>query len=325
MPEILSQTEIDQLLSSMTKGEAAHEPEGRRRKSGKVKIYDFKSPKKITKEQIKILRGIHENFARHLSSYFSGILRAYCEINVVSIEEQPYYEYNNGLPDTVMIGVVDADPIEGSVLVDISNSVTFTLVERLLGGTGESAVPNREFTEIEISLMERIFRQIAVFMKDSWTNLINLNTSFVQIETNARLIQSMPMDEVVVIIMIDVNIGPAKGTLNLCIPCINLESVLEQLSQNKYHLNRAVDGTLEETNRQAMVSHIKASTMEGSAVFGATVLTLQEVMNLQAGDVIKFDQAVSSGVRIIIGGKPWFCGIPGVRINKKVIKISKVI
>ncbi len=323
MSEVLSQSEIDAILSSFTAGNAEFEAEeegGRR-----IKEYDFKSPKKFSKEQTKIILGIYENLARHLSSYFSGILRAFCEISINSIEELPYYEYNNALPDSILIGRYDFKSLEGDVLVDISHNITFTLVERLLGGNGEGDPLDREYTEIEISLMQRIFRQIAIASTDAWGSLLDMKCILKEIESNARLIQSMATDEAVLVIVMDVTIDQIKGTINFCLPCVNLENIIDHLSQNKYAAKKSNDKNYEEALKDAMVTHVNAAPLMMKAVFGETVLSLNDIVNLQVGDVIKFDQAVGSEIKVNISEKTWFLGIPGVKRNKKVIKISKVI
>ncbi len=327
IPDVLSQNEINELLKSLIDGEAPSEDEFVK-SDKKIREYDFKTPKKLTKEQIKILLGIHENFARQLSSYFSGILRTYSQIDVISIEEQHYFEYNNALPDTILIGVLEANPIEGLILVDISNSITYNLIERMLGGgTRESSIiPEREFTEIEISLMERILKQIVVFTKDAWSEMILVDASLKGIETNARLIQSIAMDEIVVIIVMDVTIGNVKGTINFCIPCINIEQLIDGFNQNRYVSKRNLDSSQEEQIKDSLASNIKAAPLEMRAIFGETVLSLKDILNLQIGDVIKFDQDLGSDVKININqDETWFYGVPGIKNNKKAIKINKVI
>lgn len=325
MPEILSQSEIDDLLSSLLSGQTEDDSAEEKTPDRKIKEYDFKNPKKISKEQLKVINSIYEHFSRYLSSYFSGILREYCEINVVSMDEQPYFEYNNSLPDAVLIGALEVKPIEGLMLVDFSNSISFSLIERLLGGNGEGSVPERDFTEIETTLMTKIFKQIAVYMQEAWSGVMGAEASLKQIETNARLVQSMPMEEVVLLIITEVTIGSVSGTINFCIPCINLESILDQLSQDKRNGKRSVDSAKEETNRETMISNVKRTPLVGDAIFGGTMLTLRDVMNLQIGDVIKIDQDIQSEVKINIGGRTWFYGIPGLHRNKKVIKVSRVL
>jgi len=325
MPEILSQSQIDELLNSLRSEDAAQAETETRRGVRKVKEYDFRTPKKLTKEQIKTLQGIHENFARHLASYFSGVLRTYCEISVDSIEELPYYEYNNALPDSVMIGVLDIKPIEGSVLVDISNAVTFALIDRLLGGAGNSVAFEHEFTEIEVSLMAKVFHQIAAFVGEAWANLLEVEAEYQQIETNARLIQSMPMEEVVVIVMMDVSIGDTKGTMSLSIPCINLEGIIEQLNKNKMLPKRQLDQAQDDLLRDTMLSHIHSSSLELRGVLGETQLTIQDITGLQVGDVVRLDQVAGKNVKVTIGGRAWFYGVIGTSRNRKAIKVRKIL
>lgn len=327
MPEILSQSQIDELLDALKSEDAAKaKAEAQAAQNAKrVKNYDFRTPKKLTKEQTKLLLGIHENFARHLASYFSGVLRAYCEISVSSIEELPYYEYNNALSDSIMIGVFEAKPIEGSVLLDISNGVTFALVDRLLGGAGEAYADEHEFTEIEIALMSKVYKQISVFIKEAWANLVEIESSFLQVETNARLLQSMPMEEVVIIVMMDIAIGSVKGTMGLSIPCINLERIIEQLGKNKLTPKRQAELAQEEGLREDMLGLIRGSQLEMRAVLGTTQLTIGDIVSLQVGDVIRVGQRARRDIRMAVGEKTWFTGIMGVSRNRKAIKIKEIL
>lgn len=325
MPEILSQSQIDELLSSLLVGKAGSEDAVSESGGKKVKEYDFKTPKKLTKEQMKTLLGIHENFARYLASYFSGILRTYCQITLDSIEELPYYEYNNALPDSVIVGVIDLKPVEGAVLVDISNPVTFALLERMLGGTGNNIDISREFTEIEVALMTKVLNQITSFTKEAWASVIPVEARLQQVETNARLIQSMPMEEIVIIAILNVSIWDVKGTISFCIPCINLEGLIEQLNKNKMVSKRQIDAEQEIQLKQAMMDHVKKSLLEVRFMLGKTSLTVQEIANLQVGDVIRLDRAIDSDVKVSVGGKTWFHGVPGTKKNRRAVKIKKVL
>jgi flagellar motor switch protein FliM len=323
MPEILSQSQIDNLLNELSSSDANCDIPIKKEK--KIKDYDFKSPKKFSKEQLKILTSIYDNFARHLSSYFSGILRVNSQINVATVEEQPYYEYNNALPDSVLIGVLDLKPFERSILVDISNPITFTIIERLLGGSGTSVTLNREFTEIEIALMDKIFRQIVIIKKDVWSNYLTVEPKLERIETNARLIQSLSSDDIVVIVVMDVIIKSVQGTISVCIPCANLESLLNLSTHNQTQTKKAIDDEQDNAIKDAMKSHIQGSRLQIDAIFGSATLTLKEVHNLQIGDVVMLEQRVDGDVKVNIENKTWFYGTPGIKKNKKVIKINKVI
>jgi flagellar motor switch protein FliM len=173
--------------------------------------------------------------------------------------------------------------------------------------------------------MERIFRQIAVFSKDAWSGLIDMESSFLKTESNARLIQSVAMDEIVVIVLLDIGIGATRGSINFCIPCINLETIIDQLNHNRFNSKRLMEPEKENALRDVMVSHINGSPLEVEGVFGRTAISLREVLNLQVGDVIALDPSTDKQISLSIGGRTWFYGTPGVKRSRKAVKISKVL
>ena len=326
MPEILSQNDIDKLLGDLTNSDINNQQIGSEKNPKDIKDYDFKSPKRITKDQIKMLTNIYENFSRHLSSYLSGILRSFCKIKVDSIEELPYFEYNNALSDTMITGIFDIKPIEGPVLLDLSNNITFSLLERLLGGNLENNyASDKEFTEIDISLMERILRKSAVFIKDAWLIYLEAEASLQQIETNTRLIQVLGMDEIVVIITMNISIKSVVGTITCCIPCINLEPVLDKLSNFRNTTKRDVDNEQNTKTKDQIFSKINNSSIEVCGVLGNATLSINEILNLQTGDVIKLERRIDNNIEILVNGNKWFDGIPGIKHNKKALKINNVI
>ncbi|MCI7232957.1 MAG: flagellar motor switch protein FliM, partial [Oscillospiraceae bacterium] len=180
MADVLSQKQIDELLNSFnTQGSKAFEEIEEQGSEKKVKNYDFKTPKKFTKEQLKVIDSIFENYSRVLSSYLTGLMRLYCKVEVMQIEEQRYYEFNNALPDYVMMslvnmGVHDEDVMETNCIMQISNPITFTIIDRLMGGLGTYSEVNRDFTEIEMTLMQGIMEKMAQSLKSAWSQYIDM-------------------------------------------------------------------------------------------------------------------------------------------------------
>ncbi|MEG2213834.1 MAG: flagellar motor switch protein FliM, partial [Clostridiales bacterium] len=206
MAEALSQTQIDELLSRMRSGnpeELVVQPKA------KIKDYDFSSPKKLTKDQLKSLNNLYENFARILSSYFTSILRSVCEVTISQIEEQRYYEFNNALPDSALVGMVSFKPLapqydETTLMVDLPTTFGFLLIDRLMGGSEAVYAPDREYTEIELALLHFVLENIAKYMQEAWTNFFLLKTDLRSVETNGRLLQAYSQQDVVVIVTLDI-------------------------------------------------------------------------------------------------------------------------
>ena len=175
MADVLTQAQIDEMLKSVAMG---NDPVVTTTEEEKIKEYDFRAPKKFTKEQIKVLESIFENYARLLSSYLTGMLRLYSRVTLVNIEEQRYSEFNNALPDYVVMGMVDLgikddEVSETDVIIQLSNAVTFTMIDRLLGGKGSYTDVNRDFTEIEITIMTDIMKSFAGLLKEPWLSHID--------------------------------------------------------------------------------------------------------------------------------------------------------
>lgn len=319
MAEILSQNQIDELLS-----ELANETVDKEKTEiveHNIKNYDFKSPKKMSREQNKALSNITDVLGRHLASYFAGVMRNFCEVTVASIEEHPYYEYNNSLPDALMTGVIDIESINATILLDFSNIITFTLVEKMLGGSTESTIiPEREFSEIEIALMERVYKRLSYFIHETLTNISNPNVTLRHIETNTRFIKAIRIEEVVEVIVYNVSVGSIKGTITICIPYTYIDALTATGNDNSM---KSEINVVSEEVRNAMLAELSGSYVDVSGVIGTAKLTLQDVMNLQPGDVIKLEQKVGSLVLMTVNNNKWFWGEPGIKKSQKAIRFSK--
>lgn len=232
MADVLSQSQIDALLNSFSsEGTKAFDEIEEQSKEQKIKNYDFKMPKKFTKEQLKVIDGIFENYSRVLSSYLTGLMRIYCKVEVLSIEEQVYYEFNNALPDYVMMsminmGITDDDVMETNCIMEISNPIAFSMMDRLMGGSGAYVEQNRDFTEIEVGLFASVMGKMAGLLKEPWGTYIDINPTITTIETNARVMQSISPDEVVILVVLEMEIKDVKNTMTFCIPALNLESII---------------------------------------------------------------------------------------------------
>lgn len=325
MPEQLSQSQIDALLNRLSSGETAPVEEDT---GPKVKEYDFKSPKKFTKEQLKALDGLHENFGRMFSSYLSGLLRDFCEIEVVQIEEQSYYEYNNALPDNALIGMLDFTPTnrhysESFFMMDVSTAIGFLMVERLLGGTGKGYSPTRDFTEIEIALLETIMNKADDFMEDAWTGYVGSNITFRNIETNPRLLQVLAPEDIVVIVMMSIRLGELTGSLSICIPSASLEEVIESFSVRYVRAAKKQDPEAETAKKNIIMEGIVSSDLEVKAVLDNFQMRLKEIVQLQAGDVVLLNKNIHDDVTVLVDSEPWYTAKLGESGMKKSIKLNR--
>lgn len=328
MAETLTQEQIDAMLNSVLSGEKI-ELDSKDDKE-EVKEYDFRTPKKFTKEQIKILERIFESYARHLSSYITGLLRLYCKVSLASIEEQKYFEFSNALPDyTIMglidIGIKDEDIEESSAVLQLSNSLTFTMIDRMLGGRGSYQGADRDFTEIEINVMRGIINRFTSHLQDAWDGYVDTNPKLINIETNSRVISASDADETMIIVAMEVTINESKSVVSFCMSALTMDQIMKKFSA-KFSSGRRVSAATKEVERKEVIlKTLGESELTVTAVLADTNLELKDVLGLQVGDIIPLDKPITANAMIKIGETYWFDGKLGTYNNKKAFKIDNIL
>lgn len=329
MAEILSQSQIDALLNNLTNPEAASEtPEEEGNK--KIKEYDFRSPKHFTREQLKLLFGIYENYARILSSYATGIMQTYCLVEIAEVEEQQYYEFNNALPDSVLMGLVDLN-IEDTkndqdiLLMDMSKDIGFCAIDRLLGGEGVPLSVDREYSEIELALLEHFMKGMTKLMKNVWFDQVEMNPVYLKTETNSRILQGISADENVVIIVMNFLINETQGKLNICIPAVTLEMIFKRKSAQIKKNTRKSDQASEAQRKASIMAEINKSELEITGSLGAVDVLLKDIMDLEVGDIIKLDKPAGDMMELMVEDIPWFRGQLGAVGKKKACVIRELL
>lgn len=327
MTEILSQSQIDSLLSSLSSG--IDEREEEKSISGKkVKEYDFRSPKLFTREQLKLLFSIYENYARLLSSHITGILQTYTLVEILEVEEEHYYEFNNALPDSVLMGLIDLAVKDGAddqdlILMDLSKDIGFCSIDRLLGGRGKPLETDREYTEIEVGLLEHLMKSAVGLMKNVWTDYLELSPNLFKLETNSRIIQGIGADENVVIIVMNITVNETQGRINICIPAVTLDLLFKKKDTQSKRNARKIDQVLENQRKADIMSQINKTELEVTGVLGTVEILSQELIDLEVGDVIKLNKPCDSLVDLMVGNRTWFRGEMGSFHKKRAIAIEE--
>ncbi len=329
MSEILSQSQIDSLLSSLTSG--AKEIEQPEQNAGKkIKEYDFRSPKLFTREQLKLLYSIYENYARILSSHITGILQTYTLVEIIEVEEQQYYEFNNALPDSVLMGVLDFalredHNEEDLVLLDFSKDIGFCSIDRLLGGSGKPLEADREYTEIEVGILEHFMKGMVNLMKNVWNDYLEISPRLVKLETNARILQGIGADENVVIVVMNVLVNETQGKMNICIPAVTLDAMFKMRNaQSKKNVRRG-DMLSDAQRRADIMREISQSDLEITGILGTIDVLSRDLIDLEVGDIIKLNKPENSLVELTVGETVWFRGEMGAFNKKKAIAIRESI
>lgn len=323
MSEILSQNEIDDLFKALTTGELDVEEMQKDRSKKNIKLYDFTRPSKFSKEQLRTLEIISENYARLVGSYLSGYLRNLVSVEVLNAEAVTYSEFTNSLTNPVILSIIDFSPLKGSVLLELSPNMGYAIIDRVLGGAGKSVHKIREFTDIEHIILERIFAQFANLLIEPWENVVELTPMLEKIETNSQVAQIISPNETVALITFSVRVGTVEGMMNLCIPHLVIEGIMDKLN-TKFWFSK-IEAVKDSVYQAHLEKRIQNATIPIKAVLGKTHITVQEFLDLQVMDIIKLDADLESDVNVYVGDLLKFKAKPGAFKNKSAIKIESIV
>lgn len=324
MSEILSQDEIDALLSALSSGDSTAKQSKRIDETHKkIRVYDFRRPNKFSKEQIHTIQAIHDNYARLLASFLSAHLRTVVQMTVHSVEQLTYEEFIHSLPNQTIINIFQMNPLEGNAILEMNPTIAFTIIDRLFGGTGQPPEKIRELTDIERIVIEKVVTRTLQLLKEAWENIVQFKPKLDIIEMNPLFTQIVSPSEMVVLISFRTQIGDVEGLMNLCIPFIVLEPIISKLSAHFWFAGTARESTQESIQR--ITNRIEKATVNISAVLGTASIKVKELLELQAGDVIMLDSKVINPIDIRIGTKTKFYGRPGVLGSKSAAQVVSVV
>ena len=322
MPDVLSQDEIDNLLKALSSGELdVEEIKGTDEKQ--VKNYDFARPSKFSKEHLRTLEIIFEHFGRLLATNLPAYLRKSVNVDIVNSEVVIYSEFSNALSNPVLLGVVSMKPLAGNMVMEMASNLGFAIVDRLLGGTGTALDKERDFSEIELTIIERIFSICVNLLKEPWENVIKVTPRLERIETNSQFAQIISPTETIAIITINLKIGDVEGLMNVCLPYTLLETVMDKLNTKFWFSNmQEKDPTMYGEVIENVISKTKVPI---KAILGESKVNVSDFVNLQIGDIIKIDKKVDQELDVYVGNIKKFNALPGYFEDKYAVRITDVI
>jgi len=325
MSEVLSQNEIDALLSVLNSGSVNVEELKKEHSKKKVKVYDFRRPSKFSKDQLHTLHVIHDNYARALSTFLSGQLRMPVQMEVLSVEQLTYEEFMISIPNPTILNICSCYPLEGNMILEINPNLGFAILDRLLGGQGQGQAPvkTRSLTEIEETVMERIVKRMLGYLAKPWENIIEIEPSLDRVENNPQFMQLVSPNEVMMIVSIETRMGDVQGMMNICMPFLVLEPIMDKLSVRLYYSSSAEKYSPE--NMSLIQNKLATTRLPIKAILGGSRITVKDLLELSVGDVIPLEKRVGAEMDLVIGDNTKFMGKPGMYEGKLAIQICHVV
>jgi len=321
--DILSQDEIDALLSAVSTGEVAPEETDKVIKKRSVVPYDFKRPNRVSKDQMRTLQMIHDSFARAVTTSLSSLLRTMVEVNLIAVDQLTYAEFILSLSNPTCINVVGMNPLKGNAVLEMNPALVFAIVDRLLGGKGLAIKETRAMTDIESSVIEKVIMIALRDLKEVWMHILELNFQLVEKETNPQFVQIVAPGEIVILITLEIRVGEGAGVMSLCMPYIVLEPIMTKLSAQ--HWINASQREERAHSYDLMKDNMDTTLVSLISELGNANLTIQEILELKENDIIRLNTNINDDIVIKIGNRQKYKGFPGINRGNKAVKIRQFI
>ncbi|MBE6073335.1 flagellar motor switch protein FliM [Selenomonas ruminantium] len=322
--DVLSQSEIDKLLSALSDGTVSAEEVKADEEQKKVKTYDFKRPDKFSKDQIRTLFMLHESFSRLLNTYLSTHLRTLVNVEVASVEQLTYQEFVQSLANPSVISILAVPPLKGNIIMEVNTEIAFAFIDRVFGGEGRSGIKPRVLTEIEEVVMKRFIDTAMSHLKEAWSNVIEFKPSLEATESNPQFTQIVPPSDMVVIVTIQMKVGDVEGMMNICIPYLVLEPIMSKLTTT-FWVASSVSKDDDPEQVKILQRKIERTKVPFVVQLGGVDITINEFLTLGFGDVLQMDAKVDDNLLCLVGHKPKFYCRPGTSGKKMAVQITKII
>lgn len=322
MGDVLSQNEIDALLNALSSGELDVD-EIKENSQKQVKDYDFARPSKFSKEHLRTLEIIFEHYGRLLSTNLPVYLRKNVHIEVMNSEAVTYQEFSNALSNPVLLGIINFAPLQGSIIIEMATNLGYAIVDRMLGGKGEALDKMREYSEIELLILERIFIVCVNLLREPWQNVVEISPRLERIETNSQYAQIISPSEMIAIITINVKIGDVEGLMNICLPYITVEDVIDKLNTKYWYANMQQYDEIDYSDAIELL--IRKAQIPIKAVLGTSTISVSDFSMLQVGDIIRLDRNAEDELDVYVGNIKKFTALPGASGDNYAVRITEVI
>ena len=321
--DVLSQNEIDELLSALSTGVVTAEDIKTEQKQRKIKLYDFKRPDKFSKDQIRTMYMIHENFARLINTYLSAHLRTLVHIDVASVDQLTYEEFVRSLPNPSVITIFQMRPLKGNAILELNPNIVLAIIDRLFGGPGLPPPKPRSLTDIEEAIVRRLLGKMLDNFQDAWKQVVTIEPRMDTVETNPQFAQIVPPNDMVALITLQAKIGQAEGFINICIPYLVLEPVMSKLTTT-FWVASSVTKQSSPESMQLLQRRLEQTRIPVIVNMGKVMVTVRELLGVVPGDVLQLDTLTDQELSVIIGHREKFKCKAGLSGNKMAVQVTRL-
>jgi len=323
MAEVLSQNEIDLLLSALSSGDIKPDEMQKDKDLQKIIPYDFKSPQKFSKDHIRTLELIHDSYARIISNYLTVKIRSNVKVRIESVQQITYEEFTHSIPNPSIMTIFKMPPLNGTLILETNPQFVFQMLDILLGGSGKGKYKMRELTDIDKKIIRHINEELISNLKVAWEDVLEVFPEIESLETNPALNQSLAPNEPVALVNFSVEMGKNNTFINICIPYISIEKILDKLVVQYW--SQESDSKVVQESKAKIRARLNIVEVNVSAQLGTEQITVDDFLKLRLGDIITLKNKTSDPVKVFIEDKPYYYGKPGILGKNMGVQILDII
>jgi flagellar motor switch protein FliM len=295
--------------------------DGKREK--KVQPYNFWSPARFSKEQMRAVELVHEDLSERLTTSLPTFLRTNVRPHLVHIEQGRFHDFIKDFPQNTLFHLISLAPLPGHMVLTMSLNVSYLILEQRLGGKIEGRFTERALTEIDQSLLRGLVEHMLGDMKGAWSKVVSLEPSLEDSTVNQHWVQMMMGNERVLLLTIEINIQGVTGTMSIFIPFNTLKPITDVLNPHIWIAGRK-EHQQDPVARQLAIQATMKAMIPVTVLLGTVDLPLKELVNLSIGDVIELDTNIDSPLVVQVANKKQFQGRVGKSRKRLGVQITGV-
>ncbi|HUA01649.1 MAG TPA: FliM/FliN family flagellar motor switch protein [Candidatus Aquilonibacter sp.] len=304
MSKILSQDEIDALLRASRK---SSEKEDKARAAQKYARCNFRQAGQVSKEQVRSVSTLHDNFALHVTNSLSASLRVGMDVNLISVEQIAFSEFLARLPyDLTYLASINIVPLEAAALVQMDLSLAFPIIDLVLGGLGKDEPEERAITEIEEQILENVIRIICRELQATWNTVFSTEFRFARREVTQQVSGLMLASEKVLALGFEIRMPDTTGLMSIAFPAVVSNALLRKLAA-QWSQTKPLGAS---GNSDRLRERLQGARFAVELSLPETPVRMQELLGIELGKVIVLRHRVTEPIRLAISGKDMFYALP---------------
>ena len=285
-------------------------------------IYDFRRSRRLSADQMRSLERIHEHFAGLLGTYLTAYLRARVTCELRDVVQTVFEDVVRTQPTRSIVVTLAAEPLAGAQLIRLSPSLGHALIDRLLGGAGDVSIEDRQFTDIDVHVLERGLPVFLEALGESWAGVERLHPAIRLLEATPQFLRLVGPQEAVVLIDIEISFARHSGDLTIVLPYESLKPILPKLTAVALLTDQTEDHPADIEGARLLRAAALGIELDVTALVGTTTLTVADFLELAAGDIVMLEQPAAQPIQVQVEGCAKFTAKPFARSRRLCLMIE---